>query len=300
MLVGLERYEAILEGKAEPNYLLAKKSRLLSKKIKEAEYSLQSCELCERKCRANRAKEELGYCGCDTKAKIFGAFAHYGEEPELVPSATLFFSGCTMHCVYCQNAPDSVTPSMGELWNERKIATWIESMHNSGCKNVNFVGGDPTPYVYNILKALSYCKAKTPVVWNSNAYYSKKTADLLKGIVDVYLLDFRYFNDECALKYSKAPNYVEAAKRNFLDAYNDAEVLVRLLVMPSHIECCAKPILDWLAKNLSKDVRINILNQYWPAYKAHNYNEINRRLDHKEICEVLNYAKKIGLKNLAP
>ncbi|MEM4598236.1 MAG: radical SAM protein [Candidatus Diapherotrites archaeon] len=297
MVKGLEKYDSILRKKAKPRYLLAKSSGLLKQKIEEAEQVLHSCELCERECKADRLSGSTGFCGCGPKARVFGAFAHHGEEPELVPSATIFFAGCTMRCVYCQNAPDSIMPALGEVWNEQKIASWVEAMHKNGCRNVNFVGGDPTPYLYNILKALFYCNARIPVVWNSNAYYSMKTANLLKGIIDVYLLDFRYFDDKCSVKYSDAPNYVEAAKRNFLAAYEDAELIVRLLVIPSHTECCAKPILRWLAESLGKDVRVNILGQYWPAYMAYKYKEINRHLDEKELYEVLDYADDLGLRN---
>ncbi|MCD6247087.1 MAG: radical SAM protein [Candidatus Diapherotrites archaeon] len=298
MVKGLEHYKAILQGKVRPRYLEAKASGLLEEKVKEAERILLSCEFCERKCKVNRLAGEKGFCKCDAKSRVFGAHAHFGEEPELVPSATIFFAGCTMRCVYCQNAPESIAPFLGNFWSENEIAEWIELMHKRGCKNVNFVGGDPTPYTYNILKALSYCSAPLPVIWNSNAYYSEKTAKLLQRIVDVYLLDFRYFNNKCALKYSNASNYVEVAKRNFQLAAKDAELLVRVLVMPSHIECCAKPILRWLAENLGSNVRINIMDQYWPAFNAYKFPEMNRRLSHEEFAGVLDYAKEIGLKNL--
>ena len=300
MIKGLRRYEAILSGAEKPKYLQAKETGLLDEKLAEAERLMQACEFCERKCKVNRLADETGFCACAHKAKVFGAFAHFGEEPELVPSATIFFSGCTMRCIYCQNAPESITPALGSYWSELRIAEWIELMYKKGCKNVNFVGGDPTPCTHNILKALSYCNAPMPVVWNSNAYYSEKTARLLQGIVDVYLLDFRYFSNECAVKYSSAPNYVQAAKRNFLLAAKDAELIVRVLVMPSHIECCAKPILKWLAENLGKDVRVNIMDQYWPAFNAHKFPEMDRRLYPEEFAHVMHYARKIGLKNIVP
>lgn len=298
MTLGLERYEAIVDGKQRPRYLIAKERGLLAKKLAQARKILQKCEFCERACKVNRIAGEQGFCGADDKARVFGAHAHYGEEPELVPSATIFFAGCTMRCIYCQNAPESMVPAFGEYWPEEKIAKWTEIMYKNGCKNVNFVGGSPTPYTYNILKALSLCNAPLAVVWNSNAYYSEKTAKLLQGLVDVYLLDFRYFSEKCAVRYSGAPNYVEAAKRNFLNAYKDSELLVRLLVMPGHIECCAKPVLKWLAENLGKEVRVNIMDQYWPAFKASSSPEMNRRLTREEFLEVLDYADELGLRNL--
>lgn len=299
MLVkGLERYCKIVDGKESPKYLLAKESGLLAKKVAKAKEILQNCHFCERNCRVNRLKGEKGFCQADASAKVFGAHAHFGEEPELVPSATLFFAGCDMRCSYCQNAPESVTPSLGDEWSEERIAHWIEEMQSQNCKNVNFVGGDPTPYTFNILKALSLTNASLPVVWNSNSYYSEETAKLLEEIVDVYLLDFRYFSNKCSVKYSSAPRYVETAKRNFLQAFKDSELLIRVLVIPSHIECCAKPIVKWFAENLSLNVRLNLLDQYYPTYKAFEFPEIARRLNREEFLEVKNYAIELGLTNL--
>ncbi len=290
-------YLKILAGKQKPRFQINKEKGLLNKKIKQVEKIIAECELCERKCRVNRFKA-TGFCGVDINWKIFGAHTHWGEEPELIPSATLFMAGCNMRCVYCQNAPGSVTPNHGTEWTEKEGAKWIENMWDRGCKNVNFVGGEPTPYLYNILKCLKLCKADIPVVWNSNSYYSEKTANILKGIVDIYLLDFRYFNDKCASKYSFTEDYVNTVKRNFLTASKDSELLIRILVMPSHIDCCAKSIVKWIKENLNKWSRVNILGQYYPAWHAFNYKEMNRRLYNDEYNDVFNYAKSIGLKNL--
>jgi putative pyruvate formate lyase activating enzyme len=290
-------YLRILEGKQKPRFQIAKEKGDLAKKIKQAEKILQSCELCIRKCHINRIKGELGFCRAGIEWKIFGAHTHMGEETELIPSATIFMAGCTMRCVYCQNAPESVNPEMGEIWTEREGAEWIANKFNEGCKNVNFVGGEPTPYLYNILKCLNLCKANIPVIWNSNSYYSEKTTQILQDIVDIYLLDFRYFNEQCAIKLSSAPNYVATAKKNFLEAKKDAELLVRLLVMPNHIECDAKPILKWIKDNLGAYTRVNIMGQYFPCWQADKFSDINRVLTREEYLSVIDYAKQIGLKN---
>jgi len=291
-----KNYLAILTGKKKPKF----KSVNLKQLIKKAKSLLASCELCERKCKVNRLKGQLGFCKVDTKARIFGMHTHYGEEPELIPSATIFFAGCTMLCKYCQNAPESVIPSLGKVTKEKEIAEWIDYQYAIGSKNVNFVGGEPTPYLYNILKILSFCKSDMPVVWNSNGYYSKKTAEILKKFVDVYLIDFRYYNESCAKRLSFVENYPEAVKRNLIEAKKDkkADLLIRILVLPEHINCDAKPILKWIASNLGRNVRINILNQYYPAFESTKIPELTRRLNKKEIQEVLSYAKKLGLKNL--
>lgn len=289
IIMNLKNYFEILEGKKKPKF----KSANLDEKIKEAFKILKKCELCERKCGVNRTKE-TGFCRVRTEWRIFGAHVHLGEEHELIPSGTIFLAGCPMRCVYCQNAPHSVEPELGEVWSDKKVAEWIDVISKI-CKNINFV--TPDCYLWNILKVLKKVESNIPVVWNSSAYYSEKTAELIKDIVDVYLLDFRYFSEECAKKLSYAPNYPEVAKRNFLIA-KDGEMIIRILVMPGHIDCDAKPILKWIKNNLGTNVRVNILGQYKPYHKAERYKEINRALSMWEYEEVIEYAKKLGLWNL--
>jgi putative pyruvate formate lyase activating enzyme len=285
----MKDYFLILQNKKKARFLQAKKSGLLDEKVIQAKKIMESCELCERRCRVNRMKNEKGFCGVGKMPKIFSIFPHYGEEEELVPSGTFFFSGCTLRCAYCQNAPQSISSGSGEFYSPKSIAGFIEDMD---CRNVNFVGGDPVPDILFILETLKHVNRNIPVVFNSNAYYSEKTAELLKDIIDVYLLDFRYFNGICAEKLSAAPGYPEAAKRNFLSA--DADLMIRLLVIPGHIECDAKPILKWIKENL-KNYRLNILQQYWPAWQAEKFPEISRRLKPEEYREVTEYAKSLGL-----
>jgi putative pyruvate formate lyase activating enzyme len=295
---GLRSYKEILDGRKKAGFLLSRESGVLKRKIKKARNVLERCELCHRKCGVNRLEGGTGFCGVGNEPRVFGAHPHFGEEPELVPSATLFFSGCTMRCVYCQNAPDSVEYERGVPWTAGKIAEFIEEMAASGCRNVNFVGGDPTPNLPWILEALQKVDANIPVVWNSNSYYSEKTAEILRGVVDVYLLDFRYFDEKCAVRLSSAPGYPEVAKRNILAAGKDAELLIRILVMPNHLGCDARPIIKWIRDNLGPGVRTNILPQYRPCWKAHEYKEISEPLSRRDYESALSYAKSLGLENL--
>ncbi|MEM5812655.1 MAG: radical SAM protein [Candidatus Aenigmatarchaeota archaeon] len=288
----LPHYKRILEGKEKPRFHIAKETGLLQKKIKEAWKILEKCELCERKCGVNRLEGEIGFCGVGKEWKIFGAHTHWGEEEELIPSATLFESGCTMRCCYCQNAPASIFYQVGESWTIERVAEWIESMAPV-CKNINFVGGDPTPYVPFILKVLEKAEASIPIVFNSNAYYSEKTAELLRGIVDVYLLDFRYFKEECGRRLSQTQNYPEAAKRNHLAAKKDSDLMIRVLVMPGHIECDAKPVLSWIAQEIGKNTYVNILSQYRPCWRASRFPDINRPVSITEWESVVKFWEKV-------
>ncbi len=292
----LQRYENVLKGREKAKFLLAKEKGLLQDKIEKAGKILRSCGLCERKCGINRLRGERGFCGVGKEWRIFGAHTHWGEEACLVPSGTVFLAGCTLRCLYCQNAPQSITPEMGEIWGDKQVAEWIDRKYEEGCKNVNFV--TPDCYLWNILKALNLVKSNIPVVWNSSSYYSEKVARLIKDIVDIYLLDFRYFSERCARRLSNAPNYPEVARRNHLIAKGDAELIIRVLAMPGHLECDAKPILEWIAENLGPNTRVNILAQYRPCWKAGKHKEINRHLRMEEYRGIVGYADRIGLRNL--
>jgi putative pyruvate formate lyase activating enzyme len=286
------------EGKIRLEDLKIPKKSLLDLKIFLVKEILKSCELCERKCRINRLKEEKGFCKAGIEWKIFGAHVHWGEEAELVPSGTIFQAACTMRCVYCQNAPESINPDLGISWKIEEVVEWIKKAKREKLRNINWVGGSPTPWLLNILQALKAIDVNLAQIWNSNSYYSEKTAELLEGVIDLYLLDFRYFSEECGRKFSFAPNYPETAKRNHLIASRAGELLIRILVMPTHLECDAKLILKWIKENLGQWTRVNILAQYRPCWKAFEYEGIDRALSYEEWLRVVKYAREIGLKNL--
>lgn len=290
----LGRYVQVVRGREKAKFMLAK-GGVLEKKAELADKLVESCVFCEWKCKANRKEGQLGKCRVGYKPRVSNTFAHWGEEPELIPSGTIFFTGCTWSCQYCQNWDISQFPEKGTEFTARDIASWMEHCE---CINANFVGGEPTPNLHFILKAMLLCEKSIPIIWNSNMYMSKESMGLLDGVIDVYLADFRYGNDECAMKYSGVPKYFRTVTRNFRLAKKQTEMLVRLLVLPSHIDCCAKPILDWIAKNLGEDTRINIMSQYTPHYKASYFPEIDHKLGREEYFEVVEHAKKLGMRNL--
>ncbi|MCX8161590.1 MAG: radical SAM protein, partial [Candidatus Bathyarchaeota archaeon] len=196
---------------------------------------LEECCFCERRCRVNRAKGELGFCGCGDVFLLSSAFHHLGEEPELVPSGTVFSIGCNLVCLHCQNWTISQRYEAGDPLTVRELARIVEKLRREGCRNCNMVGGDPTPWLHVWIDTFRYVKAAIPTVWNSNSYYSVETAELLKGFIDVYLLDFKYGNDRCAERISSAPRYVEVCRRNHLEALSSGELIVRILLLPEHI-----------------------------------------------------------------
>jgi putative pyruvate formate lyase activating enzyme len=286
-----EHMKWITANKNDKNQEYAKTS-VLDLKLKLAKNMLISCTFCERKCQANRLKGKKGHCGV-LQPKISSEFTHWGEEPELVPSHTIFFSGCTFNCVFCQNWDISQNPGKGDVYSPRWVAELIERRSTS-TRNTNWVGGDPTSNLPFIIETLTLSETNTPQVWNSNMYLTERTMELLDGIVDVYLTDFKYGNNECAKRLSNVDNYWDVISRNHRIARNQCEMIIRHLVLPNHLECCTKPILEWISRNL-KDVRVNVMDQYRPEYNALEHEDLIRRLRPAEFERARNLALDLGL-----
>jgi len=265
-------------------------------KVKIAELMFHHCQICEKACKIDRSHEK-GECGVNDSL-IASEFLHLGEELPLVPSHTIFFSGCNFRCVYCQNWDISQQPSVGISLSEKKLAKRIDQMRKEGSRNVNFVGGDPTPNLPYILRTILLVKENIPVVWNSNMYLSSEAIKLLDGFTDLYLTDFKYGNNQCAFRLSKVSNYMEIVGRNHLIAWQAGDMIIRHLVLPNHVECCSKPLLRWIAENISNRVVVNIMGQYHPVYRAINHPDISRIPLNKEVSTVFNYAKDLGFINL--
>jgi putative pyruvate formate lyase activating enzyme len=267
-------------------------------KLEIASRILQNCHLCSRKCGVNRSEGSVGFCGCGSQMQVSSMFAHMGEEPELIPSGTIFTLGCTMRCKHCQNWTISQWVDEGQEYFPKELATKIDQLRYEGCKNANLVGGDPTPWLMNWLQTFKHIKSNIPLIWNSNGYYSPETASLLMGFVDVYLLDFKYGPAECSEKISETPNYWKTCISNHFEANKTGELIVRVLVLPGHLDCCAKPILKWVAENLGVSTRVNLMFQYRPEWRAHEIPELRRRLNQNEMEKAIAFAQIEGLKNL--
>lgn len=293
----IDEAEKLLD--AGPKRLHRIDNSLLDEKITAAKSILENCHFCERRCGVNRAVGEHGFCGLGAEARLSSEFIHLGEEACLVPSHTIFFIGCTFYCIFCQNWTISRQIEKGVPVTGKDLADAVRRRRLiDKSRNVNLVGGEPTPNLHVILEMLRLLEVNIPVVWNSNMYMSSEAMELLDGCVDVYLTDFKYGNDECALRLSKVRNYWEVITRNHLIASKQAELLIRHLVLPNHVECCTKKILEWISANLGSEVRVNIMAQYRPEFQAHKEADISRPATTSEIEKAYKIAADAGLTNL--
>jgi len=295
-----------------PSYLnLSKKE--LNQRIEKLFKILESCEICPRKCHVNRLKDEKGYCQLGSLPVVSAFHPHFGEESPLVGihgSGTIFFTSCNLSCVYCQNYEISQL-RIGQEVSFEKLAQMMINLQNRGCHNINLVS--PTSHVPAIVKALSIAREqglKLSLVYNTNAYDSVEILKLLDGIVDIYMPDTKYSDSALALKYSNVPNYFEIMKKAIkemkgqvgdliIDEKGIAKrgLLVRHLFLPNNI-AGSKKIFEFLAKEISPDVFLNVMDQYTPHWKAGEYPELSRRITQEEFQEVISLAKKAGLKRL--
>ena len=264
---------------------------LLDLKIELANRIFQDCIFCERRCKVDRRRHS-GNCKVK-KAKINSEFLHIGEENILVPSYTIFFSGCTFHCVFCQNWDISQVAN-GIYIKPERVAEIIQKRSSQDARNVNWVGGDPTPNLLYILEVLKICNVNMPQIWNSNMYCSIEAMNLLNNVIDLYLTDFKYGNDKCARRLSKVENYCKIIKRNHKIAHENGEMIIRHLVMPNHINCCSKPIIKWISENLL-NASVNIMAQYKPEYHAYEYEDITGSINVDEYLKLKDYSDELGV-----
>lgn len=271
----------------------------LDVKIELAYRILSPCKMCENMCMVERASGKRGRCGLDGIVRVSSAFLHLGEEAPLVPSGTIFFTGCSLHCVYCQNWDISRNPYNGVVVDAEKLSSISRDLAARGARNINYVGGNPDQSLHIIVESLKYLNVNVPQLWNSNMYMSREALELLLDIMDIWLPDFKYGNSECAYKYSLVKNYFEVVSRNHKIVYDyGANIIIRHLVLPNHLECCTYNVLSWISEN-TPNVLVNVMDQYRPEYLVFKYpwkfKEISRRLTYEEIRRAYEYAEKKGI-----
>ncbi len=297
----------------EPGYLKLYREGRLKERAAQLRQQLEACSLCPHECGVNRLKGEKGFCRVADKPVVSSYGPHFGEERPLVGyggSGTIFFTYCNMACVYCQNWEISHLGS-GEETTIEELARMMLALQARGCHNINFV--TPTHQIVFIVEALVLAAEKglkVPLVYNCGGYEKVETLKLLEGIIDIYMPDFKYWDEKIALKLSKVPRYPQVARaalkemhRQVGDLELDDEfiarrgLIVRHLVLPGGL-AGTKYILSWIAKELSPNTYVNIMDQYYPCGDAWKYPPLDRRITKEEYEEALLAAKEAGLKRL--
>ena len=262
-------------------------------RAKLAREALTNCNLCPRRCGVDRTAGERGFCRIDDTVRCFREMLYNGEESEISPSHQIHLTGCNLRCEYCIAAEWNGRPFETEEINYEDLVKRITFRLNQGAKTVSFLGGEPSVSLHGVLELLSRIDSGIKVVWNSNMYYNDIVDDLLTGIVDIYLADFKCGNNGCAKVLVGADDYIEVVKSNILKAAEHADVIVRHLLIPGHGKCCLEPILQWLAAEIP-DVKLSLRDNYVPPAKASLAPE--KYLEPEEFQYATKLAENMGLK----
>ena len=276
---------------------------------------MESCRLCPRACGADREAGETGFCGAGACPRVFRWGPHFGEEPPLVGehgSGCVFFSRCTMKCLYCQNSPwswkgggeDVALPRLAEIFRELAV--------KDRCSNWNLVSPTPyLPFIREAVRPLIDADIRLPFVWNSSGYESVETLEAYADLCDTALFDLRYAHDETARAASAAPGYVAAARAAIRWAFGRRPapterasargegappLIVRILVLPGHADEAIEN-LAWLATELSPAIPVSIMSQYTPAYRALDTPPFDRKVTEEEYESVTEAAADFGFEN---
>ena len=274
--------------------------------------TLNKCNICPNMCNINRNNGEIGRCKSTDKVKIALYSIHNFEEPCISGkngSGTIFFSNCNLNCVFCQNYEISQL-GKGKEYSIDELANIFIEQQEKGVENINLV--TPTSYVLQIIEAIKIAKKNgltIPIIYNTNSYENVETIKLLKGYIDIYLPDLKYADNELGKKYSKANDYFNLATNAIKEMisqvgtpeFDENEiikkgVIIRHLVLPNNIEN-SKKVLKWIKENLSNQIYVSVMAQYFPTYKAKEIEELNRKLTKEEWEEIENYIDDLNIEN---
>jgi len=271
---------------------------------------LKKCNLCQRNCLVNRYKN-VGYCMQTNEIRIAKAILTYFEEPCISNekgSGTIFFSGCNLGCIFCQNIEIS-KKNFGKNISSERLSEIMLELENAGAININLV--TPTPHIIGIRDAIIKAKEKglkIPIIYNTGTYENIESLKLLDGLIDVYLPDLKYYDDKYAIKYSNAPNYFETSTKAIQEMYRQVGpiefdkngnikkgIIVRHLLLPTLKED-SKKIIKYLYETYQDNIYLSIMNQY-TVIKPLKYKELNHKIKNKDYDEIIDYACNLGIKN---
>ena len=274
---------------------------------------MKECRICPRSCAKNRLAGETGFCGETNQIRIARAALHFWEEPFISGekgSGAIFFTGCNLKCIYCQNAEIALS-AHGKEVSVRELSDIMLDLQTQGAHNINLV--TPSHVVPQVCEALLLAREKglaLPVVYNTSAYESVETLRLLDGLVDIYLPDYKYRDGELAAKYSHAPDYPEIAGKAIAEMFRQrgplklgedgmlqSGVVVRHLLLPLGVRN-AKAVLDELRETYGDAIFISIMNQFTPVRRIEEYPHLNRKVTKREYENVLSYILEKGMENV--
>lgn len=276
----------------------ASRSIIARERSAKARSLLADCHFCAHHCGVNRLQGHLGFCRANADTHFFLAQTEVTDELELIPTFAIALSGCDLRCDFCITGAESWNPRAGEKFKADKMAAMARTALNDGARTIMILGGEPTIHLHAALELISLLPDTTRLVWKTNAHGSAQARELLDGMFDVWVADFKFGNDDCARRLAKITGYTQIVTENLLWADAHCNLIVRHLLMPGHLQCCWKPVAEWLAENLP-GAKLNLRAGFWPAWHARFHRELSETVSAGETAHAEQIARAFRL-NLIP
>lgn len=259
-----------------------------------AQRHYRACKLCEHRCGVDRVAGQRGRCQAGVEARVWRHRVEYGEELELIPSHLFYLSGCNLGCAFCVQGAEAFDSSQGRPLEGHWLRETIQWGIGQGARNLQWIGGEPTIHLPAILAASVECGPLPPLVWKSNFFAAEETWNLLDGLIDVYVADFKFGNDGCAKRLAGVDDYLAIVTRNLLVVAPKGRLIVRHLLLPGHFDCCYRPIVDWIRRHLPQ-AATSIREGYLPSWHADWHDELCSPLDRHAGARAHALATESGL-----
>ena len=255
---------------------------------------LADCRLCAHDCGVNRLAGSTGLCHAGPDARFFSAQIEVSDEIELIPTFAVALSGCDLRCDFCITGSSSWNSRAGPGFDAGAMAASAKTALLNGARTVMVLGGEPTIHLPAALEFVARLPERAKLIWKTNAHGSAQARELLDGMFDVWLADFKFGSEACARKLAKVDDYVRVVQENLLWAEAHSELIVRHLLMPGHLECCWRPVATWLATHLPR-VKVNLRAGFWPAWQARRHVEFQNLVSPLEKDRAFGLADELGL-----
>ncbi len=282
----------------EPRTKLRSRAALARERAAVARAMLADCHFCAHHCGVNRLAGPSGLCHAGANTRFFSAQIEVSDELELIPTFAVALSGCDLRCDFCNRGLESWNPAAGAGFVAAAMAAQAVRALNRGARTVMVFGGEPTIHLHAALELVAALPETAKLVWKTNAHGSAQARELLDGMFDVWLADFKFGNDACARRLAKVSDYVSIVRKNLVGAREHGELIVRHLLMAGHVDCCWRPIAEWLATELP-GIKVNLRSGFWPAWHATRHSELRETVSASANRRALEIAQSCGL-NLIP
>lgn len=268
--------------------------RPLSDHTTAAREHYRRCELCEHRCGVDRTQGPAGKCKASATARVFRHRVEYGDERLIAPSHLFYLSGCDLRCAFCINELNAFDPRRGEELTPEFFRAALTAQKPLAPRTLQWVGGEPTIHLPAILDAMAGCPDLPRVVWKTDLHGTPEAYDLLDGSVDLYLADFKFGNDNCAREIAGVARYTEVLTRNLVLVAGRADLIIRHLLLPGHLDCCFRSIVEWVSTHL-REKAFSLREGYLPHWQARLHPGLGRPLAVREIEIARRIARDAGL-----